>query len=191
MDFAHSAEDEAFRAELRGWLDENLPRFFTLHQDAGRVGIMAAMERRRAWQRRLNEDRWAAITWPAEWGGRDATVTQSVVYSEEMARAKTPGIFNANGLWQIGPMIIRWGTEEQKQRWLPGILDASAHWCQGFSEPEAGSDLANLRTLAVLDGDHYVLDGRRRPRSPTGACSSCALTLLLSSGAPSTRASPR
>ena len=168
MDFAYSPEDEAFRADLRGWLEENLPKFFSEHGDDGvaedgRSGIMGAMERRRAWQRRLNEGRWAAITWPSEWNGRDATVSQSVIYSEEMARAKTPGIFNANGLWQIGPMIIRWGNEEQKQQWLPGILDASEHWCQGFTEPEAGSDLANLRTLAVYDDatDTYVLNGQK------------------------------
>ncbi len=111
------------------------------------------MERRRAWQRTLNTGRWAAITWPAEWGGRDATVTQNVIYSETMARYRTPGIYNANGLWQIGPMIIRWGTDEQKDRWIPNILNADDHWCQGFSEPQAGSDLANLRTT-----------GRRRRR---------------------------
>ena len=122
---------------------------------------MSQMERRRAWQRKLNEGRWAAISWPEEWGGRDATVTQNVIYSETMARYRTPGIYNANGLWQIGPMIIRWGTEEQKQRWLPNILDADDHWCQGFTEPEAGSDLANLRTLAVRDGDDYVLNGQK------------------------------
>ena len=119
------------------------------------------MERRQAWQRTLNEGRWAAINWPAEWGGRDATVTQNVIYSEEMAKARTPGIYNANGLWQIGPMIIRWGTDEQKDRWVPNILNADDHWCQGFSEPEAGSDLANLRTTAVRDGDDYVLNGQK------------------------------
>ena len=110
---------------------------------------MGAMERRRAWQRTLNQGRWAAINWPVEWGGRAATVTQNVIYSEEMARARTPGIYNANGLWQIGPMIIRWGTDEQKDQWIPNILNADDHWCQGFSEPQAGSDLANLRTLAL------------------------------------------
>ena len=165
MDFAYEPEDEAFRADLRGWLEENLTKFFSEYEDEGaedgRTGIMGAMDRRKAWQRRLNEGKWAAITWPSEWGGRDATVMQSVIYSEEMARARTPGIFNANGLWQIGPMIIRWGTEEQKHKWLPGILDASEHWCQGFTEPEAGSDLANLRTTAVADGDDYVLNGQK------------------------------
>jgi alkylation response protein AidB-like acyl-CoA dehydrogenase len=167
VDFAYTAEDEAFRADLRGWLDENLTKFFAEYgeesTDPGVTGIMGAMERRRDWQRRLNEGHWAAITWPVEWGGRDATVMQNVIYSEVMASYKTPGIFNANGLWQIGPMIIRWGTDEQKGRWLPGILSADEHWCQGFSEPEAGSDLANLRTLAVRDDDsgNYVLNGQK------------------------------
>src|SRR4051812_29194239 len=169
MDFAHSAEDLVFRDELRAWLDENLPKFLAEwgEQDAspdappGAHGIMGAMERRRAWQRTLNQGKWAAINWPAVWGGRDATVTQNVIYSEEMARARTPGIYNANGLWQIGPMIIRWGTDEQKNRWIPNILNADDHWCQGFSEPEAGSDLANLRTTAVQDGDDYVVNGQK------------------------------
>lgn len=186
VDFSHTAEDEAFRAELRAWLDTHLPKFLAEWSsedddlaggDAGdrgeggpdgdgpdgatASGIMRSMERRRAWQRTLNEGRWAAISWPEEWGGRAATVTQNVIYSEEMARARTPGIYNANGLWQIGPMIIRWGTDEQKQRWVPNILNADDHWCQGFTEPEAGSDLANLRTVAVADGDDYVLNGQK------------------------------
>jgi alkylation response protein AidB-like acyl-CoA dehydrogenase len=171
MDFSYTAEDEAFRTELREWLDENLPKFLAEWSEDESpadadgqptvAGIMKSMERRRAWQRTLNTGRWAAISWPKEWGGREATVTQNVIYSEEMAKARTPGIYNANGLWQIGPMIIRWGTDEQKQRWIPNILDAVDHWCQGFSEPEAGSDLANLRTTAVADGDDYVLDGQK------------------------------
>lgn len=180
MDFADTKEDEAFRTELRVWLDEHLPPFLAEwadradadaagagngsaedHPGAGSGGIMGAMERRRAWQRLLNTGRWAAITWPEEWGGRDATITQNVIYSEEMARYRTPGIYNTNGLWQIGPMIIRWGTDEQKDRWVPNILNAEDHWCQGFTEPEAGSDLANLRTKAVRDGDEYVLDGTK------------------------------
>jgi alkylation response protein AidB-like acyl-CoA dehydrogenase len=170
VDFSYSSEDEAFRDELVTWLDANLPAFLEewSGDDAGdgeageaSGGIVAAMDRRRAWQRRLNEGRWAAIGWPAEWGGRDATVTQSVIYAEVMARYRAPGIYNANGLWQIGPMIIRHGNDDQKRRWVPNILDAVDHWCQGFSEPEAGSDLANLRTLAVRDGDDYVLTGQK------------------------------
>jgi alkylation response protein AidB-like acyl-CoA dehydrogenase len=163
MDFAYDAEDEAFRAELREWLDANLGDFV----DQGEIGEEQAdqtsrtMLRRQAWQRRLNEGRWAAINWPKGWGGREATTMQNVIYSEVMAQSKAPGIYNANGIWQIGPMIIRWGTEEQKDRWLRGILDASEHWCQGFTEPQAGSDLANLRTMAVADGDEYVLNGTK------------------------------
>jgi alkylation response protein AidB-like acyl-CoA dehydrogenase len=78
-----------------------------------------------------------------------------------MARVRAPGIYNTNGIWQIGPMIIKWGTEEQQERWLPSILTADEHWCQGFSEPEAGSDLANMRTMAIADGDHYVVNGQK------------------------------
>jgi len=163
VDFAYEPEDEAFRAELREWLDANLPDFI----DQGEIGdehsdlTSRTMARRQLWQRRLNEARWAAINWPIEWGGREATTMQNVIYSEVMAQTKAPGIYNANGIWQIGPMIIRWGTDEQKQRWLPGILDATDHWCQGFTEPQAGSDLANLRTAAVADGDEYILNGTK------------------------------
>lgn len=163
MDFSYAPEDEEFRAELRAWIDANLPDFL----EQGEIGpaqtdsTLRTMQRRQAWQRRLNEGGWAAINWPKEWGGREATIMQNVIYSQEMAEAKTPGIYNANGIWQIGPMILRWGTPEQQQRWLPGILNADEHWCQGFSEPQAGSDLANLRTAAVQDGDDYVLNGQK------------------------------
>jgi alkylation response protein AidB-like acyl-CoA dehydrogenase len=164
VDFSYEPADEAFRAELVAWLDDNLADFL----EQGEIGgggaadpVTRTMQRRQAWQRRLNEGRWAAINWPREWGGREATVMQNVIYSEEMARRKTPGIYNANGIWQIGPMIIKWGTDAQKAQWLSGILNADEHWCQGFSEPEAGSDLANLRTAAVRDGDVYVLNGQK------------------------------
>ena len=143
MDFAATQEDEEFRLELQTWLDTNLPEFAA----EGEIGDennadRRIMLRRQAWQRRLHEGRWAAINWPKSWGGREATVSQNTIYAEVMARAKTPGIYNANGLWQIGPMILRWGTEAQQQQWLPGILNAEEHWCQGFTEPGAGSDLA-------------------------------------------------
>ncbi len=163
MDFAYEPEDEAFREELQVWLDANLPEFAELGEigDVHEDSFNRTMARRQAWQQRLNRDKWAAINWPIEWGGREATTMQNVIYSELMARSKAPGIYNPNGIWQIGPMIIRWGTDEQKHRWLPRILDATEHWCQGFTEPEAGSDLANLRTLAVLDGDEYIVNGTK------------------------------
>jgi alkylation response protein AidB-like acyl-CoA dehydrogenase len=164
MDFAFTAEDEAFRTELREWLDTNLADFETEYdseRETGGAGVSRLYSKRKAWQKRLSEGGWAAINWSLEWGGREASIMQNVIYSEEMAKAKAPGVFNANGIWQIGPMIQRWGTDEQKQMWLPGILSAEQHWCQGFSEPEAGSDLANLRLAAIRDGDHYVLNGQK------------------------------
>ncbi|MSO79620.1 MAG: acyl-CoA dehydrogenase [Acidimicrobiia bacterium] len=167
MDFAYTPEDVAFRDELTSWLDENLPKFladWTVDDDPGGGRLAATdrlQERRRDWQRRLNDGNWAAINWPKDRSGRDATPAQNVIYAEEMARVRAPGIYNANGLWQIGPMIIAWGTEEQQERWLPGILSADVHWCQGFSEPQAGSDLANLRTTAIRDGDEYIINGQK------------------------------
>ncbi len=163
MDFAFSEEDEQFRAELRAWLDAELPRFLAdWDTDAGgEASFDRTQARRQDWQRRLDEGRWAAINWPRQWHGRDATPAQNAIYAEEMARVRTPGIYNTNGIWQIGPMILQWGTTEQQERWLPGILSAEEHWCQGFSEPEAGSDLANMRTTAVRDGDHYVVNGQK------------------------------
>jgi alkylation response protein AidB-like acyl-CoA dehydrogenase len=163
VDFGYAPEDEAFRAELRAWLAANLGEFV----DGGEIGrahgdqTRRTMARRQAWQQRLHEGGWAAINWPKRWGGREATTMQNVVYAEEMAEAHAPGLYNANGVWQIGPMITRWAPEEQQEQWLPGIIGATEHWCQGFSEPEAGSDLANLRTAAVPDGDEYVVNGTK------------------------------
>ena len=163
VDFALAPEDEAFRDELRSWLDEHLAPFLTSEEvtDDAAMSTEKLQERRAAWQRVLNEGRWAAVHWPEEYRGRAATAMQRIIYSEVMAEYRTPGLANPNGLWQIGPMIIAWGTEEQKARWLPCILDASEHWCQGFSEPDAGNDLANLRTTAVRDGDSYVVNGQK------------------------------
>lgn len=166
VDFALSPEDEAFRDELRAWLDEHLPPFLereTVDDEEAKLSGEATNRRRAAWQRELNTGRWAAIHWPPEYGGRGATASQRVLASEVMAEYRTPGMFNTNGVWQIGPMIITWGTDEQKARWLPSILEAHEHWCQGFSEPQAGNDLSNLRTMAILDEDsgEYVVNGQK------------------------------
>jgi alkylation response protein AidB-like acyl-CoA dehydrogenase len=162
VDFSLAPEDEAFRDELRGWLDEHLERFLIETDDDGqREAGVPSQERRKAWQRLMNEGGWAAVHWSTEWGGRETTAVQRLIYSELMAEYRTPGMYNTNGIWQIGPMLIQWGTEEQKNRWLPNIINGDDHWCQGFSEPDAGNDLANLRTLAILDGDHYLVNGQK------------------------------
>jgi alkylation response protein AidB-like acyl-CoA dehydrogenase len=161
MDFAYAPEDEAFRTELRAWLAEAVPAFEAAQPHGQPAGAQQQYARRQAWQQAMADACWATINWPREYGGRDATIMQSVIYSEEMARSQAPGLYNAVGVWQVGPMIIRWGTEEQQDRWLDSIRTGAEHWCQGFSEPEAGSDLANLRLAAIRDGDDYVLDGQK------------------------------
>ena len=165
MDFALAPEDQKFADELRAWLDSHLPPCLEKEviDDEARLSGDASQKRRAAWQRELNTDRWAAIHWPEEFGGRAATASQRVLASQIMAEYRTPGMFNTNGLWQIGPMIITWGTDEQKARWLPSILEADDHWCQGFSEPQAGNDLSNLRTMAILEPDSgdYIVNGQK------------------------------
>jgi len=168
VDFALAPEDEAFRDELRAWLEVHLPPFLEkeaqdaqVGEESMPIGTQKVQNRREAWQRVLAEGGWAAVHWPKEWGGRGATAMQRILYNEVMAEYRAPGIYNTNGIWQIGPMIIAWGTDEQKERWLPDILEAKHHWCQGFSEPDAGNDLANLRTMAILDGDRYIVNGQK------------------------------
>ncbi len=160
MDFTYPPEAEGFRAEIRGWLAANLT---DEHRRAG-GGVATDPEqlaRLQAWNRVLADAGYAAITWPKEWGGRDATVMEQVVFAEEVHAAGAPGVVNVIGLPNIAPAIIEHGTEEQKQRFLPRMLRGDDVWCQGFSEPEAGSDLASLRTRAVRDGDHYVVNGQK------------------------------
>jgi alkylation response protein AidB-like acyl-CoA dehydrogenase len=162
VDFSLTAEDEAFGIELRTWLDEHLEQFLIETEDEDqRTAGVPSQERRKAWQRLMNEGGWAAVHWPTDRGGRETTPVQRLLYTEIMAEYRTPGMYNANGIWQIGPMLMQWGTPEQIERWLPSIINGDDHWCQGFSEPDAGNDLANLRTTAILDGDHYVVNGQK------------------------------
>lgn len=154
MDFDDAPEDAAFRGELRAWLAANDPGPVPRDTDD-------AFDFRCALQRRMASGGWAAPGWPREWGGRGATVSQSIVFQEEVALAGLPPIANAIGVWNIGPAMIAHATAEQCARWLPPMLNADAIWCQGFSEPEAGSDLANVQTRAVRDGDGYVVDGQK------------------------------
>jgi hypothetical protein len=154
MDFDDSPEDAAFREEFRTWLDANNPGPMPADPDA-------AFAFRRGWQRTMYDAGWAAPGWPRAWGGREATVSQRVIVHEEIALARAPVIINAIGVWNIGPSLLEHGTDDQRRRWLPGMLSAEDIWCQGFSEPGAGSDLASLQTRATKDGDHYVVTGQK------------------------------
>jgi alkylation response protein AidB-like acyl-CoA dehydrogenase len=138
----------------------------------------------RAWQRKLYEGGWAAVSWPKEYGGRGASLMQQAIFWEEMARAEAPPMANALGLGLIGPTIIACGTEEQKKRFIPKILSAEEIWCQGFSEPNAGSDLASLQTEARLDGDHYVVNGQKVWTSYGWVGDWCELVVRTDANAP-------
>ena len=155
MDLTFSEEEIEFRDELRDWLESNPAG----EEPRDSQDNMFAF--RKDWQRSLFEAGWAAVHWPREYGGRDASLMQSAIYFEEMGRADAPLPANALGLILAGPTIMAWGTEEQKERFLLPILSAEEIWCQGFSEPEAGSDLAAVKTKAVRDGDDWVITGQK------------------------------
>ena len=155
MDLTFSEEEIEFRDELRDWLESNPAG----EEPRDSQDDMFAF--RKDWQRSLFEAGWAAVHWPREYGGRDASLMQSAIYFEEMGRADAPLPANALGLILAGPTIMAWGTEEQKERFLLPILSAEEIWCQGFSEPEAGSDLAAVKTKAVRDGDDWVITGQK------------------------------
>ncbi|MDQ1467812.1 MAG: hypothetical protein QOH10_2227 [Actinomycetota bacterium] len=161
MEFAYPPEAEAFRKEFRAWLDEHLT-------DDIRAGAGWSMEldpdrleRLREWNRILADARYAAIAWPEVWGGRGAGLMEQVVFAEEMQRTGAPGTLNPLGLSNIAPAIIEHGSDEQKRALLPRMLRGDDIWCQGFSEPDAGSDLASLRTTAVRDGDCWIVNGQK------------------------------
>jgi alkylation response protein AidB-like acyl-CoA dehydrogenase len=155
MDLTFTPQQLAFREDLRAWLAENPP-------DAKPEGSDdAEFAWRRDWQRRLYDAGWAAPSWPTEYGGRGATPAESAIYFEELGRARVPFSANTLGLLLGGPTLMVWGTSEQKERYLPPILSGEEIWCQGFSEPEAGSDLASLKTRASKEGDEWVVTGQK------------------------------
>ncbi len=160
MDLKPTPEEQQFRDELRAWLQANVPAPWD-GDDSTPDGRKAHFEYLRAWQRKVYEAGWAGISWPKEYGGRGATVIEQAIFQEEMARAEAPSLVNGLGLAIIGPTIIAVGTEAQKQRFVSKILSAEEIWCQGFSEPNAGSDVASLGTKAVRDGDDFVINGQK------------------------------
>jgi alkylation response protein AidB-like acyl-CoA dehydrogenase len=161
MDFTYPQEAEAFRKEFRACLDANLTDEIRAGTSWSMEPGAGGLERLRTWNRLLADARYAAIAWPEEWGGRGAGLMEQVVFAEEMQRASAPGTLNPIGLSNIAPAIIEHGSDEQKRTLLPRMLRGDDIWCQGFSEPDAGSDLASLRTTAVRDGDCWIVNGQK------------------------------
>lgn len=157
-----SVEDEQLRAEVREWLETNLSgRFAALRGLGGSGKEHEAFDERLEWNRHLAASGWSCVAWPKEHGGRGLSLAQQVIFHEEYARSGAPARVNHMGEELVGPTLIALGTPEQQARFLPGILSASELWCQGYSEPGAGSDLAAVSTRAVLEGDEWVINGQK------------------------------
>ncbi|MFC3711561.1 acyl-CoA dehydrogenase family protein [Sphingoaurantiacus capsulatus] len=159
MRLGFTAAEEAFRAEASAWLEGELAGPFA--DLKGLTSLTDAPERRREWEQRLGTAGWSCIGWPKMFGGRDATLAEQVIFAEEYARAGGPPRLNHMGVELIGPTILAFGSDEQKVRFLPAIAAGTEIWCQGYSEPGAGSDLANVRTKAALDGSEWRVDGQK------------------------------
>ena len=159
MDLTYPADAEAFRAHIRDWLVQNLPEGWF------EPGFALTGQQRAAfnesWTEKLFEGGWICAGWPTEYGGKGLSLLEQVVLNEEFARAGAPMRADFFGDTLVGPTILQWGTEEQKREFIPGILRGSIGWCQGFSEPNSGSDLASLKTSAELDGDEWVINGQK------------------------------
>lgn len=156
MDFELSESEKKFRDEVRSWLKANAPR-----DDDGERDPRRFIESRRAWQKQLFDAGYIGITWPREYGGRGLSFMEQLIFNDEMILAHAPEPINVIGLGMGGPVVIAHGTDEQKKRYLPPLLSGEEIWCQGFSEPNAGSDLSGLQTRAEDRGDHYVVNGQK------------------------------
>jgi alkylation response protein AidB-like acyl-CoA dehydrogenase len=160
MDFELTPAERAFRDEVRAWLRASRPAWADGGDDED-TSSAEWLERRVAWQRQMYEAGYVGLNWPREYGGRGATLMEQIILAQEMIEARAPQPINVLGLGMGGPVIIAHGTEEQKRRYLSRILSAEEIWCQGFSEPNAGSDLSALQTRAVDMGDHYAVTGQK------------------------------
>ena len=161
MQFGLSEADEAFGAEVRAWLARHLRGEFAALGTGQRLGEADELEVRKAWERELASGGWVGMGWPARYGGRELPLTQQLIFNEEYVKAGGPNRVGFFGEELLGPTLMMFGSEQQKKRFLPPILKAEEFWCQGFSEPDAGSDLANLKTAAVRDGDEWVITGQK------------------------------
>jgi alkylation response protein AidB-like acyl-CoA dehydrogenase len=156
MDLDFSDEQQAFRAEARAWLEAHVPA-----EPLPSFDTREGFEAHRRWERELHAGGWAMVPWPVEYGGRGANLLEWLVFEEEYYRAGAPGRVNQNGIFLLGPTIMEYGTDEQKARYLPKIASSEEVWAQGWSEPNAGSDMAAIQATAVQDGDHYVIQGQK------------------------------
>jgi len=186
MDFSFSAEEERFRQDLRAWLKNNLPAgwgtpAFKMPKGNDRLQFL------RDWQRTMHEGGYLGLSWPQEYGGRGASMIELAIFNEEMARVEAPGPLNVLGLSMAGPTIIVHGSEEQKKRYLPKILNCDEIWCQGFSEPGSGSDVASIRTKAELQGDAFIVNGQKVWTSLAQMADWCMLLVRTDPNAPKHR----
>ena len=162
MDARFTEEDEAFRREIADWLVENLCGEFEIIKGRGGPGDEHALfAERHLWEKRMGRHGWVGVGWPKSVGGRGCSLTQQMIFHEEYARAGGPGRVGHIGEQLLGPTLIHFGNDEQKQRFLPRILSGEEVWCQGYSEPAAGSDLANVQTRAELEGDEWIVNGQK------------------------------
>ena len=182
MDLNLTPDEQSFRDELRLWLSSNVPEPWP----RDRIGEdrQAYWEFLRTWQRRLFDGGWAGVSWPKEYGGRGASPIQTSIYLAEIARARTPQQVGVIGEALVGPTIMVAGTDQQKQRFLSRILTGEDIWCQGYSEPNSGSDLASLGTKAVRDGDHYVVNGQKIWTSSAHVADWCLLLVRTDPAVP-------
>ena len=160
MDLNFTLEEEEFRLKVRRFLEENVPRSGLAGAREGREDKVW-LERAKAWQRKLHEGGYVALAWPKEYGGQAMDPVRQTIVNDEVTRVKAPYMIGGSGLGMLGPTLITWGTEEQRKRYLPKILTAEEIWCQGYSEPGAGSDLASLRTRAEIVGDEFAVNGQK------------------------------
>ena len=163
MDFQYTPEQDAFRLRVRSWLAEHLPSELKVEDamDERVAPNRAIFDKRMAWHTQLYQAGWIGLAWPKEYGGQGAELMEQIIYNEEYAHARAPILPGYVGLGLAGPTIAQWGSEEQKQHFLPRILRGELVWCQGYSEPGSGSDLASLQTRAVEDGDEFVVNGQK------------------------------
>lgn len=159
MKLGFSNAEEDFRVECADWLNAQMAGEFA--DIKGIMTLTAKSDRRKEWEQQLAAHKWSCIGWPEKWGGRGASLAEQVIFAEEYARAGVPGRINHIGIELAGPTILTFGTEEQKARFLPDIAAGNTIFCQGFSEPNAGSDLASVRTKARVEGDHWVVNGQK------------------------------